>query len=100
MKQGVTIVLDRPRQLRYGINALVRIEELTGRAITQLELEQLAMTDLRIILYAGLCHEDANLTLEQVGDLLDDFGDLPQVAEKLGEALSLAFAPGEAAPGK
>ena len=30
MKRGVTIELDRPRTLRYGINALAKVEDLTG----------------------------------------------------------------------
>ncbi len=54
LKPGVTIELDRPRTLRYGMNALVKIEELTGKAISKLDLENISIKDLRTIVYAGL----------------------------------------------
>ena len=57
MKQGITIVLDRPRTLRYGMNALVKIEELTGKNLTNLDLDHISIKDLRTIVYAGLFHE-------------------------------------------
>ncbi len=91
MKKGVTIQLDKPRTLRYGINALVKIEEILGRPIMNLDLENLGVKELRVILYAGLCNDDKSLTIEQVGDLIDEYSDLTTIAEKLGEALSLAF---------
>lgn len=91
MKYGVTIELDRPRTLRYGMGALVKIEELTGKSISKLDLDNIAIKDLRSIIYAGLCHEDKNLTLEKVSEIVDDHSDLPTVAEKLGEAMTLAF---------
>lgn len=73
MKNGVTINLDKPRTLRYGINALVKVEDLTGKSITALDLSHVGIKDLLIIVYAGLCHEDKTLTLEKVGDLIDEY---------------------------
>ncbi|MDN5302944.1 MAG: Phage tail assembly chaperone protein [Thermoanaerobacteraceae bacterium] len=43
MKQSVTIELDRPRSLRYGMNALVKIEEMIGRPISKLDLENISI---------------------------------------------------------
>ena len=43
------------------------------------------------IVYAGLYHEDKTLTVEKVGDLIDEYSNLKEVAEKIGEALTLAF---------
>jgi hypothetical protein len=91
MKKSVMIQLDKIRNLRYGMNALVTIEELTGKSITKIDLSDISMKDLRTILFAGLYHEDKELTPEKVGDLLDEYGNLSEIAEKLGEALSLAF---------
>ena len=91
MKQGITIELDKPRTLRYGMGALVKIEELTGRPISKLDLDNIAIKDLRSIIYAGLCHEDDALTPEKVADIVDEHSDLTTVAEKLGDAMSLAF---------
>lgn len=91
MKKGVTIELDKPRTLRYGMNALAKIEDITGKTIMALDLNSLGIKDLLVIVYAGLCHEDKSLTIEQVGDLLDEYADLTMIAEKVGEALTEAF---------
>lgn len=91
MKKSVCVELDKARNLRYGINALVKIEELTGKAITTLDLSTLSMKDLRDILYAGLEHEDNTLTPEIVGALIDDYSNITDISNKLGEAFTLAF---------
>jgi hypothetical protein len=91
MKHGITIILDRPRTLRYGMNALVKIEELTGKNLTKLDLDNISVSDLRTIVYAGLFHEDKALTPELCGELIDEHSDIATVAEKLGEAMTLAF---------
>lgn len=90
-KQSVTIELDRPRNLRYGMNALVKIEEMIGRPISKLDLDNISIKDMRTIIYAGLFHEDKNLSPEKVGELIDEFSDINTVAEKLGEAMTAAF---------
>lgn len=91
MKHGVTIQLDKPRTLRYGMNALIKIEELTGKNLTKLDLDDISIKDLRTIVYAGLFHEDKDLTPEKCADLIDDYSDITTAAEKLGEAMTLAF---------
>lgn len=90
-KKSVTIELDKARNLRYGMNALVKVEELTGKPITKLDLENLSMKDLRTIMFAGLYHEDKSLTPEKVGELIDEYSDVGSVATKLGEAFTIAF---------
>ena len=67
MKKGVIIELDKPRTLRYGINALAKVEDSIGKPIVGL------------------------VTIVLVGVLVDDFSVLNIVAEKLGEALFVAF---------
>ncbi|SCY25107.1 hypothetical protein [Alkaliphilus peptidifermentans] len=94
-KMGVTLELDRPRTLRYGMNALVKIEELTGKPISKLDLENISMKDLRTIVYGGLFHEDKSLTPEVVGNLIDEYSSMETVAEKLGKAMELAFGGGK-----
>lgn len=96
MKKGVTINLDRPRTLRYGMNALATIEDITGKSILTLDLNNVGVKDLLAIVYGGLYHEDKTLTIEKVGELIDDFSDLTEIAEKLGEALTEAFGKGQA----
>lgn len=91
MKHGVTINLDKPRTLRYGINALAKIEDLTNKPLVKLDLKNVGIKDLLIITYAGLCQEDSNLTIEKVGYIIDEYSSLGEIAEKVGEALTLAF---------
>lgn len=91
MKKGITFELDKPRTLRYGMNALAKIEDITGKNLMKLDLANVSVKDLLAIVYAGLYHEDKSLTVEKVGDLIDEYSDLKQVAEKIGEALTLAF---------
>ena len=91
MKKGVTIELDKPRTLRYGLNALAKVEDLTGKSIMGLDLKSVSIKDLLAIIFAGLYHEDKNLTVTKVGDLIDEYSNITEVAEKLGEAFTLAF---------
>ena len=100
MKRGVTIELDRPRTLRYGINALAKVEDLTGKSVMALVLSNVGITDLLVIIYAGLYHEDKTLTVEAVGDLIDEYSDINTVADKVGKALTLAFGKPENKPGE
>jgi len=90
-KQSVILELDRPRSLRFGLNALVRIEEMIGKPISRLDLDNISVKDMRTIIYAGLFYDDKNLTPEKVGELIDDFSDINTVAEKLSEAMTEAF---------
>jgi hypothetical protein len=91
MKQGITINLDKPRTLRYGINALAKIEDVTGKPLMQLDLNNVGIKDLLAIVYSGLYHEDKDLTIDTVGDLIDEYSNLSVVAEAVGKALTLAF---------
>jgi len=91
MKKGITYELDRPRTLRYGMNALAKIEDITGKSLMALDLKNVGVKDLLAIVYAGLYHEDKDLTIEAVGDLIDEYSDLNEVADKVGKALTEAF---------
>lgn len=88
MKPSVLIELDRPRNLRLDTNALVKLEEILGRPISALD-DNVGMTEMRAILYAGLIHEDKSLTLETVGDLMD--GKWEYVSQKTEESIRIAM---------
>lgn len=91
MNKAVSIQLDKVRNLRYGINALCTIEDLLGKSISSLDLQNLSMKDLRLVIFAGLLHEDNTLTPEKVGALIDDYSNIGEISQKLGEAFTLAF---------
>lgn len=94
-KPFVTINLDRPRRLRYTMNALISMEEALGKPIGQLISDYntgtIGFKDMRIIIWAGLLHENPDLTLEQVGDMIDEAESLKYVMLKAGEALRTTF---------
>ena len=91
MRKGITVELDKPRTLRYGMNALAKIEDITKKSIVSIDLNNIGIKDLLAIIYAGLYHEDKSLTLDKVGDIVDEYSDMNTIAEKVGEAFTLAF---------
>lgn len=85
----VEINLDRPRHLRYTLNALSEIEDKLGIPLTEIGKTPLGIKAVRVILWAGLIHEDPDLTVEAVGDLVD-FGNFEEVQLKIAEAFEAA----------
>lgn len=81
----VTIDLDRPRTLRYGLNAMVALEE-RGIILGKTDLEK--PSTIRALLWAGLIHEDPSLTEEQVGEMVDDPRALLRVSQAVVRALA------------
>lgn len=85
-KRGqVTLVLDKERTLFYDLNALVNLEEL-GVDISKLQ-DGVQMSHVRAILWAGLVHEDKELTLEDVGAFVT-IDNINEVSEKLTVAFN------------
>lgn len=90
-KPFVIIELDRPRKLRYTFNSLVLAEEVLGKPIA-VGMLVAGMKELRILLWAGLKEEDSNLTLEQVGNLIDESPlGFEEITSKVVEALEISF---------
>lgn len=90
-KPFVTVDLDRPRRLRYGMNQLIQLEEALGVPVSELTQVRMGLKELRLFLWAGLSWEDPDLTLEKAGELADEAEDLTELAEKIGEALAASF---------
>lgn len=96
--QSIPIELGgKTRHIRFTFNALVALEEELGIPISEIgEIMSgsVSLTNLRRLVWAGLIHEDKDLTQEQVGEFLGlvDIGDL---AEKLAKAFEAAFPSGE-----
>jgi len=63
--------LDRPSRLKFGFKAIRRIREKFGdREIS--DLMNMKVDEMSTIAWAGLIHEDAELTVERVEGLLDE----------------------------
>jgi len=63
--------LDRPRELRFGFKAVRDIRKRLGERSIE-SLINLKWDEVPILVWAGLKHEDKQLTVEKVEDLLDD----------------------------
>lgn len=85
------IELDKVRNFRYGMKALHLIEKKLKKKISQLDFDEMSIEDMAIFMWAGLVHEDKNLTPEKVMDLVDEYSSLPKVAEIMFKAFSDAF---------
>lgn len=92
MSRSVGITLDKERSLRYNINALADLEEITGLNIGEIALSGgMSIRIMRALLWAGLRHESKDLTLREAGNLLQKFmdnkGDFNELGEKILEAM-------------
>lgn len=87
----VPIKLDRVRHLKYDLNALVLLEEQFGSLGAALDAVQgQSIRAIRSWLYAGLAHEDPDLTPEQAGALVS-LTELPAVTDAILRALGASF---------
>lgn len=95
VKPLVSITLDKKRSLLLDLNAMVNVEEATGKNLLQGDsLNNLSAKDLRALLWACLLHEDKELTLEQVGGMVHS-GNMESIASKLTSAWEVAMPEGD-----
>lgn len=75
------------RRLRYTLNSFALIEEKYGTIDKAMEiLESGSIAAVRFALWAGLVHEDNELTELYVGNQID-LSDLEGLAEKMNKAM-------------
>jgi len=70
---SVRIELDRPRNLRFDINAFADAEALIGASVLDVlstETGLLRFSVQRALIWAGLKHEDPSLTPQRVGAMM------------------------------
>lgn len=85
------IKLDKVRNFRYGMKAMSIIEKKFKKPIAKIDFDNMTMEDTATVIWAGLQHEDKNLTPDKVMDLIDEKGNFQEVLETMAEAMSLAF---------
>lgn len=87
----VTIELDKSRNFRYGMKAISQIEKKLKKPISKIDFETLTMEETATIIWAGLEHEDKNLTPNKVMDLIDEKGNFTEVMNAMQQAFENAF---------
>lgn len=85
----VDIELDKPRVVKYDLNAFAEIEDRFNVPVSKIGEIEMGLKQVRTLLWAGLIHEDEALTEKQVGALVD-FSNLEYVNQKIVEAFSNA----------
>lgn len=85
------IQLDKMRNFKYGMKALHLIEKKLGKPVAKIDMENLTMEDAATLIWAGLQHEDKDLTPDKVMDLVDEYSNIPAVMQAMGEAFAAAF---------
>lgn len=89
------IELDKMRNFRYGMKALHLIEKKLKKPVSKIDMDNLTMEDAATLIWAGLQHEDKDLTPDKVMDLVDEHSNLQTVLIAMSEALAGAFGAGE-----
>lgn len=83
--------LDKVRNFRYGMKAISVIEKALKTSVSKLDFNNLTMEDTATIIWAGLVHEDKELTPDKVMDLIDDHSDIQTAIETMGKAFNESF---------
>jgi hypothetical protein len=98
--KSVPIQLDRRRQLRFDFNAFASLQRECGMSILDLQkfvglaalggtMQEpgmlLPLYELRGFIWAGLLDESPNITLKEVGDILDEH--LMERPNEIGKSL-------------
>ena len=82
----ITLMDGVERTIRYDLNAMAELEEKYGSVDAAFEeLDKNSIKALRFVLWAGLVHEDEELTEKQVGSLID-LNSIKSIMQTLGDA--------------
>jgi len=93
MTKSIPITLDKKRNLRYDWAALETIEETLGISLADIGNKlagSVQLSFIKTLVWAGLLHEDGELTLEDVRGFLD-LSRIAEYATAVGEAFTAAF---------
>lgn len=85
------IELDKIRNFKYGMKAISLIEKSFKKPIHQINYDNLTMKDTAVLIWAGLQHEDKNLTPDKVMDLVDEHSNVRAVMPIMMNAINSAF---------
>lgn len=91
-KKFTSLVLDKTRNIRYGMVAMTRIENKLGKPFNNIDFEDgMTFGEVAVVLWAGMVHEDAELTPDKVAELVDEYSDITTAMAAMAEAMGEAF---------
>lgn len=85
------IHLDKTRLLKYGMRAFALIEKTLKTKLNKLDFEDLSIHDQATIIWAGLIHEQPDLTVDRVMDLVDEHSTIGEAIRLSGQAFAEAW---------
>ena len=84
-KPFVLVKLDKEREFALNNRAFVYLDQINKGSL--MNMEEMGIADLNYWLYAGLKAKDKSITFDAVIDLIDEFGDIEELAEAIKEAV-------------
>lgn len=69
----IPVELDRPRKIVFGWGALKLFKKIYGKSLFKVDFDNEDIEDIvPLVFYCGLAHEDPELTVERVTQLIDE----------------------------
>lgn len=67
------VVGNKTRRLKYDFNAIADIEESSGMGMAKIfSAEMMGLHTIRLLVWAGLKHEDPGITIQRAGMIIRD----------------------------
>ncbi len=90
-EMAVSLVLDKPRTIKFDLNAFAVLEDKYGSMEKAFQAMQSgSIKAARTLLWAGLLHEDENLTERQAGGMVT-LARMEEVMDSVTKALTEAM---------
>lgn len=88
----VSVMLDRERYLLFGMRAMRAFEQETSKNLLKLkQMSDLTATEVTVLFWACLLHDDRELTIEQAVELIDEHSSLAEISRLLVKAQGAAM---------
>ena len=84
-------MLDKERHLRFGMGAMIRVEEELNIKFGNIDFNNMSIKELATVIWACMAHEDEGLTIIEVVNLIDEHSDLESVIKVLGKLNNESF---------
>lgn len=87
-------LLGKVYELRFGLGASVRYEQLTGKKIV--DYDEGSMLDAAQVLWAMLSYKIPDITFDEAMEMFDNsFDSVSEITEKINKAIIVAYSGGK-----